>query len=224
MDDKSLAAYLFHTKPILFIRRYIPYMCILLFFALNYGHSFRALKSAFSIFFYRQWGAKIPDDSSIAQSQEYYDLFSVDTMNIFAETIMNTSFAGVAAIFFIWGFDLIGDHRSNMSRETAQMRRRIRLEIKNLDDKGRLLPTLHHEQRLNDKFQEVVTKLEAIILRYERNASIINPDITKVMTHSAHEAQTDETIVDLFSKRDDQRGEKPEKQTQPKNVIFKPKL
>ena len=52
----------------------------------------------------------------------------------------------------------------------------------------------------------------------------IRDSITKVMTHSAHEAQTDETIVDLFSKRDDQRGEKPEKQTQPKNVIFEPKL
>ena len=233
MSEKNLNEYLINTKPVLFVRRNIIYMSIGFFLMLNYGSTFKTLKAAISVIFFNRWGVDKSVDSTGAYSSEYYALYSIDNINLFSETIMNASIACVTWVFCIWAFDLIGDHRSHMSRETAQMRRRIKQEIKDLDAKGRIITTLDHEQRLNDIYKSVILRQETIISRHEHVARLMAPELAKIISPGTLDTQTDQarahqsadnmagvskansddTFYDLFSEKPDLKPHQNPKKT-----------
>ena len=205
-------------KEVCCVKRNIPLFWAFLFLYYNWGHNFHALRTTFSIMIDR-WVRAAKDIPFSPHNPGYDELYSVYNMYILAGTIAAALLAIFGTFCLIRFMDFIFSYDSALPREARNLQRRVRREIKHLDNQGRILTTLENDQDAKDKAVLIIKRMEDIILRYEQRAARLSPDTPRPEKLSERE----ETFLDLFSDLETAKQEEKQKTNQNK-IKFRPKF
>lgn len=195
MPQKTLNEFLVLSPVLLFLRRHVNYLCLFLFLFYTKGSAFYALRVSITILLFRHWGKDEQGRIYGPQSPQYQELYSVYHMDILAGTLSAAVTVIMIGICLVWAVDAMGSYKSMMSREARHMHYWARQETRSLAVKGRLIATLDQAQQLKEIAFKTIEKMEAIILRYEKSAMALNPELPKRSKLS----ETDDNFKDLFS-------------------------
>ena len=171
-------------------------ICCLIFFYLNWGNSYQALKSALTMGNFKL--LQVFDHSiDITKDDNYWEVYSTDTAMVYADTIVSAASAFFAGFLYVQFVDRIGAPKALTNRDLRRLRNWTRRETKLLETKGRLILSLQHESDIKDAAFETIKALEKIIQRYEHNALALNPNAPKRPKLS----KKDDTLGDLFDEQ-----------------------
>ena len=194
------------SHVILIIRHNLFSICGGIFIYLNWGHSWRALKSACTFLIYNQMSG--------SRQEEVRDIFSFETSQAFASSICAFMAVLLLGMFLAWFIDNIGLRASLITREIRHMRSSVRREARYLEDNHKLILTRDHAERANNQLTETFNKAGEILERYNRNSKALLPHVLKRTKLS----EKDKTLNDLF---DDPPDTKLSPKASGKNKVIK---
>lgn len=220
MSQKSLDELLIVSPVLLFLRRNIKYVCLILFLYYTKGKAFLAAKISISMLLFKQVRKDPHGKVYGPDSQQYLELYSLYNMEVLAMTIAAALSAVVIGMCLVWLTDVMGTYKSVMTREARHMRYWARQEIKSLEKQRRLIASLDSAQELKSTTLKLIGRMEDVILRYEQTATALNPERSTRVRLS----ETTETCRDLFDEPKLAPRSTKKSRTVARTLKFKPKF
>ena len=193
MSQKNISELIIVSPVLLFLRRHINILCLLLFLFYTKGHAFYALRISISMVMFRYLRKDELGQPFGPEIVEYQQLYSVYHMDLLAGTLSAAATVIMIGAILVWFTDAVGSYKSCMTREARHMRYWTRQEIKRLAQ-GRLIASLDSAQELKTRTLDVIVKMDEILLRYEKMARAIYPD--RIVNDKLSDRE--KTLGDLF--------------------------
>ena len=194
MSETNWPEFLDIVKEVFLTKGGATFLSVIAFLYLNWGYTTHALKITFSILLFKRWNKDAEGMPLGPETFEYKELYSVQNFEILAYTITTALYAVLACMFMIRLLEFLYFKDNGLKHQTQVLRRRVHRETKRLDKEGRILISLDIEQALRAEFQDKLRRMEDIVLRHEKIAMALNPDIPA----SPKLSEKDDSFADLF--------------------------
>ena len=199
MPRASLADYIFKSRLLIGIRDHIWILMIGTFIFMNWGQTLPSVRASIELMFSRgdvDPNPSVPFDQSVTTvGERILYLIGPETVSMLAGTIVNFIIVLGGGLLGIYILDRFQDFQMVNARARRHHRRMVRREFKDLEIQRRIFVTLDEKSAFLQRLLETTAKVEDLLLRYEKNAHALSPDVELATKLS----DNDTKIIDLFS-------------------------